>query len=253
MLQLCTWQEVETYLQSSRAIVIPVGSTEQHGPNGFIGTDALCPEVLARGLSDEEGVLVAPTLSIGMAQHHLGFAGSVALRPTTLIAVVQDVVNSLARHGFDSFYFLNGHGGNIASLSAAFSEIYAESSLGRAGTNRPALRCHLRNWWEADGVKALSEDLFGDAEGSHATCSEVSLTYYAYPDHVKSADMLPGRAPEGPIYDADDFRRRFADGRMGSDPRLASVEAGARIYRTALDGLKTDFRAFATAAESELP
>ena len=151
--------------------MIPVGSTEQHGPNGFVGTDALCPEILAKGLSEEEGVLVAPTLSIGMAQHHLGFAGSIALRPTTLIAVVQDVVNSLARHGFDSFFFLNGHGGNIASLSAAFSEIYAESSLGRAGNNRPSLRCELRNWWDSDGIKHLSEELFGDAEGSHATCS----------------------------------------------------------------------------------
>ena len=251
MLQLSTWQEVEAYLQTSRAIVIPVGSTEQHGPNGFIGTDALCPEILARGLSEEEGILIAPTLSIGMAQHHLGFAGSVAFRPTTLIAVVQDVVNSLARHGFDSFFFLNGHGGNIASLSAAFSEIYAESSLGRAGTNRPALRCYLKNWWEADGVKELADALFGDAEGGHATCSEVSLTYYAYPDHVKNAEMAPGRATDGPIYDADDFRRRYADGRMGSDPRLASVEAGARIYRTALDGLKRDFRMFRDGEETE--
>ncbi len=244
LLQLSTWQEVEQYLQSSSAIVIPVGSTEQHGPNGFVGTDALCPEILAKGLSEEEGVLVAPTLSIGMAQHHLGFAGSIALRPTTLIAVVQDVVNSLARHGFDSFFFLNGHGGNIASLSAAFSEIYAESSLGRAGNNRPSLRCELRNWWDSDGIKHLSEELFGEAEGSHATCSEVSLTYYAYSEHQKIVEMAPGRAAEGPIYDSEDFRRRFPDGRMGSDPRLASAEAGARIYRTALDDIKRDYCAF---------
>ena len=250
LLQLSTWQEVEAYLQKSRGIVIPVGSTEQHGPNGFIGTDALCPEILARGLSQEDDVMVAPTLSIGMAQHHLGFAGSMTLRPTTLIAVVVDVVNSLARHGFDSIYFLNGHGGNIATLTAAFSEIYAESSLGRAGANRPALRCYLKNWWDAEGVKALSEELFGDAEGSHATCSEVSLTYFGYPEHVKTAEMTPGKAPDGPIYDADEFRRRFPDGRMGSDPRLTSAEAGARIYRVALDGIKASYKAFLAGAET---
>ena len=245
MLQLATWQEVDTYLKTSTAVVIPVGSTEQHGPNGFVGTDALCPQVLAKGLSDEADALVAPTISVGMAQHHLGFSGSITLRPSTLIAVVQDTINSLARHGFDRFYFLNGHGGNIASLSAAFSEVYAESSLGTAGSNRPSLRCRLHNWWDGEGIKQLSEELFGDSEGSHATCSEVSLTYYAYPEHVKSAEMTPKIAPNGPIYDADDYRRRFPDGRIGSDPSLATVEKGARIYRVALDEIKEDYRKFA--------
>lgn len=251
LLQLATWQEVEDYLKASRGIVIPIGSTEQHGPTGFVGTDALCPEILARGLAEEEGVMVAPTLSIGMAQHHLGFAGSITLRPTTLISVVLDVVNSLARHGFDRIYFLNGHGGNIATVQSAFSEIYAETSLGRAATNRPALRCRLRNWWDGSGVKELSAELFGDAEGSHATCSEVSLAYFGYPEHVKRAEMAPGAAPTGPIYDADDFRRRFPDGRMGSDPRLASVEAGARIYRTALDEIKADYKTFMNGEEGD--
>jgi creatinine amidohydrolase len=245
MLQLSTWQEVETYLKSSKAVIIPVGSTEQHGPNGFVGTDALCPEVIARGIGEETGALVAPTISVGMAQHHLGFPGSITLRPSTLMAVVQDTVNSLARNGFDRFYFLNGHGGNIATLQATFSQIYAESSLGTAGHNRPSLRCKLQNWWDCDGVKRLSSSLFGSSEGSHATCSEVSLTYYAYPDHVKQAEMTPKIAPSGPIYDAEDFRRRFPDGRMGSDPSLATVEAGEKLYQAALEGLIADYRQFA--------
>ena len=244
-LQLATWQEVEGYLKSSTAIMIPIGSTEQHGPNGLVGTDAICPEVLAKAVGEETGALVGPTLSIGMAQHHLGFSGSITLRPTTLIAVVQDVVNSLARHGFDRFFFLNGHGGNIATLSAAFSEIYAETSLGKAASNRPPLVCHLRNWWDGGGIKRLSAELFGDKEGSHATCSEVSLTYYAYPDQVKQAEMTPGKAPVGPIYDSSDYRRRFPDGRIGSDPTLASVEAGERIFKTAVEEIAGDWRRFA--------
>jgi len=162
---------------------------------------------------------------------------------------VLDTVNSLTCHGFDSFYFLNGHGGNIATVSAAFSEVYAESSLGRAGHNRPSLRCKLRNWWDSKGVQQISKEVFGNSEGSHATCSEVSLTYYAYPDHVKQAAMTPEIAPEGPIYDADDFRRRFPDGRMGSNPTLANIETGERLYKAALEDLAKDFKAFETGGD----
>lgn len=243
-LQLQTWQEVESYLLRSKAIIIPIGSTEQHGPNGFVGTDALCPQVLATAIGNNEEILVAPTISVGMAQHHLGFPGSITLRPSTLMAVLQDTVNSLAVHGFDSFYFLNGHGGNIATVTAAFSEIYAESSLGRAGHNRPALRCKLRNWWDCEGVQAISAEEFGDSEGSHATCSEVSLTYYAYQDHVKDVAMTPEIAPKGPIYDAADYRRRFPDGRIGSNPALASIAVGERLFNAAVNELTFDFRAF---------
>lgn len=243
-LQLCTWQEVESYLQRSTGIIIPIGSTEQHGPNGLIGTDAICPETVAFGVGERIDAMVAPTLSIGMAQHHMAFPGTITFRPTTLIAVVTDVVNALARHGFDSFYFLNGHGGNIATISAAFSELYAQSSLGTAPEDRRPFRCRLANWFMGTKVKALSKELFGDSEGRHATPSEVSLSYYAYPDAVKQAQMTPKIAPVGEIRDAADYRRQFPDGRIGSDPSLASVEAGERLYRASMDDVEADYLAF---------
>lgn len=244
LLQLCTWQEVEAYLARSTAIIIPIGSIEQHGPNGLLGTDAICPETIARGVGDATGALIAPTISIGMAQHHLAFPGSLSLRPSTLIAVLRDVVGSLVRHGFDRCYFLNGHGGNIPTVTAAFSEIYAESSFVRDGDNRPAVRCKLSNWYMTPGVKKLSQELFGAAEGSHATPSEVSLSYFAYPDAVKSAEMSPKVAPVGPILGAEDYRRRFPDGRIGSNPGLASREAGERLYRAAVADVAKDYEAF---------
>jgi creatinine amidohydrolase len=248
LLQLSTWQEIEGYLRRSTGILIPIGSTEQHGPTGLIGTDAICPETIARGVAEELDVLVAPTLSVGMAQHHLGFPGSITLRPTTLLAVIRDVVNSLTRHGFDRFYFLNGHGGNIATVTAAFSEIYAESSLGTAVRDRLQLRCKLANWWVGARVKALSQELFGEAEGSHATPAEVSLSYFAYPDAVKSAEMSPRVAPKGEILDASDYRQRFPDGRIGSDPSLASIEAGAKLYKASVADVVEDYQRFLVAS-----
>ena len=244
LLQLSTWQEIDSYLERSRGIVIPIGSTEQHGPNGFIGTDALCPETVARGMQERIDVVVAPTLSIGMAQHHLGFSGSITLRPITLIAVVRDVVQSLARHGFERCYFLNGHGGNIATVNAAFSEVYADSSFDRRDGNEPGVRCRLGNWFDGHRVRALSRELFGNAEGSHATPSEVSLTYFAYPEAIKHVQMTPRIAPTGPILDAADYRRRFPDGRIGSDPSLASPEAGEKLFHAAVEDAMEDYRRF---------
>ncbi|MGH6962704.1 MAG: creatininase family protein [Dongiaceae bacterium] len=242
LLHLQTWPDVEAYLKHSQGIVIPIGSTEQHGPNGLIGTDAICAEVVAKGVGEAAGALVAPTIAVGMAQHHLGFAGSMTLRPSTLIAVVRDNVLSLARHGFRHFYFVNGHGGNIATVGAAFSEIYAEASLAGGGHNHPGVKCRLRNWWEAPAVKALSRELYGHAEGSHATPSEVSLTWHAYPEAAKPMALDPPVAPTGDFTDADDYRRNFPDGRIGSNPGLASTAAGGRFLAASVDYLAADYR-----------
>ena len=150
-------------------------------------------------------------------------------------------MQSLARHGFERFYFVNGHGGNIATVNAAFSEIYAERSLERA-SNAPSLKCKLRNWWESEKVKALSKELYADAEGSHATPSEVALTQFAYPESIKTAKLDPPVAPRGEFADAEDSRRTFPDGRIGSNPGLATPEAGKRFYDAAVADLAVDYR-----------
>ena len=85
LLTLSAWPEVEEYLTRSTGILIPLGSTEQHGPNGLLGTDAICPETIARGVAEKIDVMVGPTLNLGMAQHHLGFAGTISLRELIFI------------------------------------------------------------------------------------------------------------------------------------------------------------------------
>jgi creatinine amidohydrolase len=239
-LQLKTWTFVEDYLKTKTGIIIPIGSTEQHGPTGLIGTDALTAEMIGRGAGEKVGALVAPTISVGMAQHHLDFPGSVTLRPTTLIAVVRDTVVSLARHGFTRFFFVNGHGGNIATVTAAFSEIYAERSMERL-SNQPSIKCALRNWWDGPGIKKLSQELYPVGEGSHATASEVALTWYKYPETINRTQLEPRIAPNGSFADAEDYRRAFPDGRIGSDPSQATPENGKRFYDVAVEEVARDY------------
>ena len=243
-LALSTWQEVEDYLRSSRGIIVPIGSTEQHGPNGLIGTDHLDAEFVAKGVGDKIGCMVAPTLTIGMSQHHLGFAGSVTLRPSTLIAVVGDVVHSLLRHGFERFLFINGHGGNVATVTAAFDEIYATSSMRGSGESSP-VRCKMLFWSQGPRASALAKEFYGDANGSHATAAEVSLSQYYHPQSIKHAQMSPKVAPRSKgFFDSADYRRRFPDGRIGSDPSLSSPEHGERLYAAAVDDMAELYEKF---------
>ena len=244
-LHLSSWPEVQKYLETSKAILIPIGSTEQHGPNGLLGTDALCPEIIAKRAGDESGILIGPTFNVGQAQHHMAFSGTITLRPSTMIAAMMDWAQSLTRHGFERIYWFNGHGGNINTINAAFSEMYHGISFDRVGSNHPPMRCMLRNWWELSGVNDVCRQLFPVGEGSHATPSEVSVTYFGYPDAVKRVEMTPKIAPNGPILDAEDYRRRFPDGRIGSDPSQASVEAGEKIVNAAVRAVINEFNAFA--------
>ena len=237
-----TWPELEARIKASPAVVIPIGSNEQHGPTGLLGTDWMCPEIIAHAAHAQGDLLVGPTFNVGMAQHHLGFPGSISLRPSTMIAALRDWSISLAGHGLTRIYFLNGHGGNVATIEAAFSEIYSEASW-RGEKRGFALK--LKNWWDLPGVAKLCEELYPKGHGSHATPSEIAVTQFAYPDAIKTANYAPEIAPTGPIREASDFRARYPDGRMGSHPALASPEGGRRIVETAVAGLIADVAAFA--------
>ncbi|MEO1433726.1 MAG: creatininase family protein [Cyanobacteria bacterium J06632_19] len=243
LLHLSTWQEVETYLQQSQGIIFPIGSTEQHGPTGLIGTDAICAESLARGVGTRLQAMVAPTINVGMALHHTAFPGTISLRPSTMIQVIKEYITCLVKAGFTKFYFINGHGGNMATLKAAFSETYFDLANLRIA-NADNVKCKVGNWFMCSSVYKLAKELYGDEEGSHATPSEVALTQYLYPESIKQA-TLSGEVPRGhKIYSAIDFRNHYPDGRMGSNPALATPEHGKQFYDAAVKELSDDYLKF---------
>jgi creatinine amidohydrolase len=245
-----TWKEVEAYLARSSGVVVPLGSTEQHGPSGLIGTDAICATAVAEGLAERAGALLAPTVQIGVAQFNLGFPGTISARASTLMALIEDYVRSLARHGFERIYFMNGHGGNLAPAKAAFQDLYAEYSLGRASGG---VRARIRSWWELPNVDRMRREWFGDGEGMHATPSEIAITQAVLPGLVGAAaggaarrlspEFLRDHAGDN-HYDAATHRGAFPDGRVGSDPSLASAERGTKLLAAAIDDAVADYRAF---------
>lgn len=243
LLHLSTWMEVEAYLQGSQGIILPIGSTEQHGPTGLIGTDAICAEAISRGVGEATHAMVGPTINVGMALHHTEFPGSMSLRPSTLILLIQDYVTTLAKAGFTRFFFINGHGGNVATLRAAFAETYTTLEE-RAIAKSDQIRCVVNNWYQCGSVYKLAKELYGDQEGSHATPSEVALTQYVYPDSIKQAALSETVSKDYRIYGAKDFRRRYPDGRMGSNPALATPQHGQQLYEAAVKELSHAYLQF---------
>ncbi|MCY7367477.1 MAG: creatininase family protein [Chamaesiphon sp.] len=243
-LHLSTWTEVEQYLQTSTGIIIPIGSTEQHGPTGLIGTDAICAEGIAAAVGIATDALVAPTINVGMALHHTSFPGTISLRPSTMILVIRDYITCLVRAGFTKFFFINGQGGNIATLKAAYSETYAHlSDLNIPNADR--VECQTANWFMSGSVYRLAKELYGNLEGSHATPSEVALTQYLYPESIKSSYLDPTNlSTQRKILGAADFRRRYPDGRMGSDPSLATPEHGKQFFDLSVKDLTAGYLEF---------
>jgi creatinine amidohydrolase len=105
------WMQIEEYLRHDDRIVVPTGSTEQHGYLS-LGTDALCAERVAVEAAEPLGVPVLPVLPFGMAPYFTAYPGSMSLRLSTYIEVLRDLLDCLELQGFHRIAVINGHGGN---------------------------------------------------------------------------------------------------------------------------------------------
>lgn len=220
------WPDVAEYLKRDDRLILVAGSTEQHGRHLAFGSDVWQPWAIARRLSERTGVLLAPPLNYGMSLHHLGFPGSLSLRPYTLTLIVVDLLDSAYEHGFRHILLLNGHGGNIPAIQTALSEALHELH---------GLRVRLGNWWHEPEVKAVLDEAFPEGPGGHADAGETSLVMAIRPDVVRleRAAYNP-ESPRPGILTRDVFVEDFPNGVIGVDPHRASADVGARALDAAV-------------------
>lgn len=261
-LETSTSEQIRRYLERSRTIVLPMGSTEQHGPIGLIGTDTICARSVAQGLGERTDILIAPAITLTVAQFNMSFPGTIAVRAKTLLALLTDVLHALADQGFERIYVLNGHGANIAVARAAFQDFYLERQ--RRLPAIPVARCRLRSWWEFAPVQALRSQWYGELEGLHATPSEIAITMAVEPQACERArDEGADRAIAPPAtlateflrdhagdnhFDALTHRAAFPDGRVGSHSWLAQADHGRQLLEAAITGAASDLAAFVAEA-----
>jgi creatinine amidohydrolase len=227
LLEELGWPDVEAYLQDDDRLMLVVGSTEQHGRHMAFASDVWQPWEIARRLSDRTGVLLAPPLNYGMSMHHLGFPGSLSLRPRTLSAVFVDILDSAYEHGFRHILILNGHGGNTASVHVALAEVL---------NNLLDLQVRAAEWWREPDVLAAVDEAFPGETGAHADAVETSLVMAIRPDavHLDRAEHSPGSSHPD-FLTRKVFAEHFPHGVIGPDPRQASAEAGERILTAAVE------------------
>ncbi|MHA2262577.1 MAG: creatininase family protein [Candidatus Thorarchaeota archaeon] len=169
MMTKMTWYEVEERLKESKTVLVPIGSTEQHGPALPLDNDHFIAlrfaQLVAEDLWDKIKLFVAPTISFGYSEHHMDFKGTITLTETTLVNVIVDVCRSLATHGFENIILINGHGGNLPAIRSAMN-------LFRKGMESQVFSI---NWWDMakEKIREVATKPF-----YHACDTETSVAWH---------------------------------------------------------------------------
>lgn len=211
------WMDVEKYLAQDDRIIFVLGSCEQHS-HLSLQTDVRIPLALADAASQQTGVLVTPPLNFGVSPYFLSYPGTISLRTSTLIQIVEDMVRSVYGYGFRRIVFLNGHGGNEP----------ARHRLYEVMNDLPDLRVAWYSWWTSISVE------------------EVAARYELKPAHANWLENFPftrvGEVPDGVkpppgvhkgFLNANQEREMMGDGNFGG-PYQTDAEIMHEMFTAAL-------------------
>jgi creatinine amidohydrolase len=227
-LEESTWTDARE--ADTELALLPVGSTEQHGPHAPLGLDSLTAEAIAEGGADryaaegDDRPVVGPTIPVGIAEEHRAFDGTLWVSEDTFRAYVRETLASLAAHGFDRIVVVNGHGGNADALREVCARVsrdgdaYAAAhtwfdavefdDLGHAGPAETALVRHLR-------PELIREDRTDEAADGAAD---------AWGEWVAGTNLA---------YDSDSF----SDSGVVGDPRDGDAALGEELLEAAIESL----------------
>ena len=123
-----TWKEIEAAFQRNPAVLIPLGSMEQHGPHSPTGDFIVCEWVAQRTAEAAEAYYL-PVIPFGYSEYFRCYPGTVSLSQRTVYALLRDVADSLLEHGVEKLVFLNGHGGNAPLIEGVARDILREQKI----------------------------------------------------------------------------------------------------------------------------
>ncbi len=229
--------EVRAALERTQTIIVPTGSTEQHGPHGPLLTDAIVPTEVGRRVAERIGALVGPAINYSLSYPHVGFTGVVHIRVATFMSLIEDLCASYGSIGFKRIVFLNGHYDNTYAIAYACAT---------AAERMPAgVNAFPVNYWDGMTAEEAGE-FFGPTTGLHANRGETSAVMAINADLVDldaaNAELppFPEVTNQAPVHTAFFFsapgsvHRASQSGTWG-DARESSVEYGQRYLDVVTD------------------
>jgi creatinine amidohydrolase len=232
-----TWPEMNKAIEKQKVVLLPTGSTEQHGPHLPLDTDAFLVEAVCMevGRRAPDRVLVLPTVSYGLNMHHIDFPGTIHIEPETFIAFCLNITKSVAYHGFRKILLVNGHGSNgpLVNLVARKTVLATDSLCAAVGYMSLAMEAF--------------EEIRETPVMAHADEFETSLYLYLAPERVRFDEAVPGGDVVGRFLSSDstsNYPVRFNDywGRwttlgVHGDPTAATADKGEVLFEAAVSGL----------------
>jgi len=228
------WPDLETYFEEESLAIVPLGSTEQHGPHLPEATDHLIAEAFAREAADRTGYLCTPTINIGVSPHHKQFPGTMWADAPAFREYIESVSRNLTYHGIDRIVYVNAHGGNVEHLREVGRRL------------RDSGEAYALEWMWNNSISELVDDLF-EQNGPHGGPKETALIQYLHPDLVHDERLEEAR--DGGLVDWEDAgttkhgARTFYDaientgnGVLG-DQTHATAEKGEQMFEQATDQL----------------
>ncbi|MCC7339744.1 MAG: creatininase family protein [Bryobacterales bacterium] len=236
-----TWPEIEALDRGSILPVCVLAATEQHSLHLPLATDRLIGNEILRRAERRlpETLLVLPSVAVGCSAHHLGFAGSLSIRHTTMLATIEDLARSVSRHGFRKLLLINSHGGNHAAMVVAIQQMLE---------TLPEMAVAGASYWSL-AAQALSELRESDLGGmGHACELETSILLRIRPDLVRmgraerDGDYSPSHffghemLKAAPVATARPFREFTRNGGYG-DPTIATADKGEHFLKAIVDAV----------------
>ncbi len=229
-----TWPELGEYVAGESLAVVPLGSTEQHGPHLPLATDHLIAENLAREAADRADVLCTPTVNVGVSPHHRQFHGTMWVEPPVFRDYVESLSRNLTYHGINRIVFVNAHGGNVVHLREVGRRLRSDGTA------------YAIEWMWNESIPDLVNDLF-EKNGPHGGPKETAMIQHIAPELVRDDRLEAAR--DGGIADlADADPRKFGartfydsidnteNGVLG-DQTDATSEKGEQLFEAATDQL----------------